>query len=351
MRIVPVFLVATVLLLSGCTGIGPGTVVRDRIDYTEALSDSWKSQMLLNMVKVRYGDAPVFLDVASVITQYALETQASVAATWQSPLISNANTLGVGGSGKYTDRPTITYSPLTGERFARSLMMHIPVNSLLSLIQAGYPVDLVFRLCIHSINGIQNRFGGAARARQADPDFHPLLERMRRVQSSGAIGMKVRKTGKEESVIFVFLEKVDPGIKEDILAIRKVLGLDPQANELKVSYGSVSTSDKEMVILTRSILEILMDLASNIEVPENHVMEKRVAPTSLDTGGALIKIRSSLEKPPDAFVSLRYRGYWFWIDDKDLPSKGLFSSLMLLFTLIETGGKEGAPIVTISAGQ
>jgi hypothetical protein len=350
MRIVPIFWVVTVWLLSGCA-IGPGTVVRDRIDYTEALSDSWKSQMLLNMVKVRYGDAPVFLDVASVITQYALEAQASVAATWQSPLISNANTLGIGGSGKYTDRPTITYSPLTGEKFARSLMMHIPVNSILSLIQAGYPVDLVFRLCIHSINGIQNRFGGSARARQADPEFHPLLERLRRVQSSGAIGMKVRKTEKEESVLFVFLEKVDPVIKEDILAIREVLGLDPQANELKVVYGSFSPGDKQIAILTRSIFEILTDLASNIEVPEGHVAEKRVNPTSLDAVGPLIKIRSFLEKPSDAFVSLRYRGYWFWIDDRDLPSKGLFSSLMLLFTLIETGGKEGAPIVTISAGQ
>jgi len=350
MRIVFIFLVATVLLLSGCASIGPATVTRDQFDYTVAISDSWKNQMLLNMVKVRYGDAPIFLDVASVITQYALETQANVAAEWQTPLKNNSNILGIGGYGRFTDRPTITSSPLTGEKFARSLMRNIPINSILSLIQAGYPVDLVFRLCTHSINGIQNRFGGPARARQANPEFYPLIERMRRVQSSGAIGIKVKKTDKEESVMFVFSEKVDPGIKEDIVATREVLGLDPQANEFKVVYGSVSTSDKEIVILTRSIFEILMDLASNIEVPENHVTEKRVAPTSMDAVGPLIKIRSSQEKPSDAFVLLRYRDYWFWIDDKDLKSKNIFSSLMLLFTLVETGGKEGAPIVTISAG-
>ncbi len=56
--------------LSGCSGIGPGTVLRDRFDYTAAISDSWKDEMLLNLVKIRYGDAPVFLDVASVISQY-----------------------------------------------------------------------------------------------------------------------------------------------------------------------------------------------------------------------------------------------------------------------------------------
>ena len=51
------------LLLAGCEGIGPGTVTRDRFDYSSAVAESWKSQMLLNLVKIRYSDPPVFLDV------------------------------------------------------------------------------------------------------------------------------------------------------------------------------------------------------------------------------------------------------------------------------------------------
>ena len=47
--------------LSGCASIGPPTVARDRFDYITAISDSWRAQTLLNMVKLRYGDAPVFL--------------------------------------------------------------------------------------------------------------------------------------------------------------------------------------------------------------------------------------------------------------------------------------------------
>lgn len=55
------------LLLTGCASIGPSNVVRDRFDYVAAISESWKRQMLQNLLKIRYTDAPVFMDVTSVI--------------------------------------------------------------------------------------------------------------------------------------------------------------------------------------------------------------------------------------------------------------------------------------------
>ena len=53
--------------LAGCVAVGPPTVARDRLDYVSAISESWKRQTLLNLLKTRYYDAPVFMDVASVI--------------------------------------------------------------------------------------------------------------------------------------------------------------------------------------------------------------------------------------------------------------------------------------------
>jgi hypothetical protein len=55
-------------------------------------------------------------------------------------------------------------------------------------------------------------------------------------------------------------------------------------------------------------------------------------------------------KPADAFVSIPYRKSYFWIDDRDLMSKKIFSFLMFVFTLVETGEKGAAPIVTIPTG-
>ncbi len=219
MRIVPIFLVAIVLLLSGCTGIGPGTVARDRFDYTTAISDSWKSQLLLNMVKLRYGDTPIFLDVASVINSYEVSGSASLGANWKfQPSYESGASIGAGGF--YADRPTITYSPLTGEKFSKSMLTPIPPSAVFFFIQAGYNVEAVFRVLVQSINGIRNSFGGIGRTRPADPEFYLFIERMRRIQASGAYEIRVQKSTEREALAAVFSDKVDEKTEADITEVR-----------------------------------------------------------------------------------------------------------------------------------
>ena len=69
LRLTPVRLIVILgaALVAGCTSIGPGSVPRDRIDYAGAIADSWREQTLLNIVKLRYFDAPAFLEVSSII--------------------------------------------------------------------------------------------------------------------------------------------------------------------------------------------------------------------------------------------------------------------------------------------
>ena len=302
-------LLGATLLLSACAGFGPTTISRDRFDYTAAISDSWKHQMLFNMVKIRYGDAPVFMDVSSVISQYQIAGQINLGATVNSNPWSNSETLGA--MGQYVDRPTITFSPILGDKFARSLMAPIPPPAILNLMQAGYPVDLVFRMLVQEINGIRNRFGGEARARSADPEFYVLLEKMRKIQSDGAVGMRVQRKDKEEAALLVFRGKKDPAMEALSLEVRKLLGVNPQANEINVVYGTVPRNDKEIALQTRSLLEVLIDLSADIEVPAAHVQEQRVGPTHVEKMEArgtippLIRIiTSTVTKGPDSSVAV-----------------------------------------------
>ena len=339
--------IMTLILLAGCTGIGPGTVARDRFDYVNAISNSWKRQMLLNLVKLRYVDAPVFLEVASIINQYAVEGEINLGANW-----GDINTQTLGGSGKYTDRPTITYSPLVGEKFYRSLMAPIPIRGLLFLIEADYTVDFLFRIGVQRINGIDNRSGAEMMARSADPRFFRLLAALRRIQNSGALGMRIKPRDKQQAMALFFPGKLDSEVTEDIKTVREILGLKPDGKEFLVFYGSLAENDREIAILTRSMLDIMVELGSYIEVPAKDVEEGRVraSPHEKDSElliPPLIHIRSGESKPDRTFVSVHYEDYWFWIENTDFDSKRMFSFLMLLFSLTETGDKAAAPIVTV----
>ncbi len=233
------------------------------------------------------------------------------------------------------------------------MMTPLPPPALMGLIQAGYPVDVVLRLAVHEVNGIRNRYGGDYRARPADPEFHALLRDLRKIQLAGGIGLRVQRVDRETAILLTLRQRIDPATAEAALAVRKLLGLDPTASEFQVVYGSVAATDREVAILSRSILEVLVDVSSFISVPEVHVTERRVGPTQEDEAGPegalppLIRVASSAERTGDAFAAVPYRGHWFSIDDRDMASKRMFSFLMFIFTLVETGGREGAPVLTI----
>lgn len=316
------------------------------MDYGQVLAESWKQQTLINVVRMHYADAPTFLEVASIINSHTVGGSANAQATF--PSLVNPDVFQLGATGSWSNTPTVTYQPLIGDRFTRSLLEPIPPVSIFQLLQGGWPASLVFRTVVGSINGLRNASVGNA----ADPGFDELSERLTRIQRAGDIGLRVeaRKGG---NGAFAVIRRAESGtaLSEDSRRVRELLGLPGDTNEFEITYGLVPREPRGVAVISRSMMEIMLQLGFGIDVPAAHAASGLVLPSQAEPGDAqtkpLVRIHSGKQAPTDPYASVSYKGYWYWIDDSDVASKRTFTFLMILFSLAETGQSAAAPIVTV----
>ncbi len=342
---------ATLAILSlsvACASIGPGTVARDRFDYSAVITDSWKRQMLLNIVKFRYIDPPIFVDVGQIVSGYTLEYGAAA----EGEITSGADLLTIGGQARYTDRPTITYVPLTGDKFQRAMMAPLTPSGVFSAIQAGWPAEGVMFASVQAINGLRNEHASALGVVAGDDGFTRVVQILGRLQRSGAVALRVKSGGNGDAVLAFRKENLPPEEAADAAELRRLLQLDPEAREFQLVYGQLPSDNRELAVLTRSVLHMIIALAAHAEVPDEDVAEGRAAP-GWEAAGPGVESRGSFQihcskgKPEDAFVSVPYRDHWFWIDDRDIASKRQFALVLFLCTLADTAERGGEPVLTI----
>lgn len=334
------------LVLAGCTSVSPQRINTDRMDYGQVIADSWKRQTLLNVVRLRYSDAPVFLEVASIINSYSVGGKASALATLPSRI--DPNVFEVGGEGSWSNTPTVTYQPLMGDRFTKSLLQPVPPSAVFQLMQGGWPADLVLQTVVGSINGLRNSFGGV----EADPGFQQLVEALTRIQRAGGLGIRVEPR-KDGSAVVVVIRRDDKGAApgKDARLVQELLGLEEGISEFEIAYGLVPKNRREVALLSRSMLEIMLQLGYGVDLPAEHARDGRALPGRWQPGDAeakpLVRIHSGAEAPTDAYTAVPYKGHWYWIEDTDIVSKRTFTFLMILFSLAETGPSSAVPVVTV----
>jgi hypothetical protein len=345
-------------LSSACVHIGPARLKADQVDYARALGDAKKREILAAVVGLRYGDAPAFLSVSSIIAAYTFDAGGGATANVGSG--SQPNYALATGSVSYSNHPTFTFTPTTGEAFASAYIRPLAPALVLPLAEGGVPIDLLLRITAQSVGGLQNGNALGGENSAGAPGFSELLRALRRLQLAGELNVESRNTGDKNEPMRVFLvmgattSGDSPQITADVARVRKLLHLSSNTRSYEIVYGPSSAWRKadKIPMVTRSVLGILTDLGAQAEVPAERISDGSTKPTVGLIGGETrptIVIHSGKTAPENAYVMIPYGASSYWVDRNDFDSKYAFTVVQNLMALAEADTSSKAPVVTIPA--
>lgn len=395
----------------GCT-LGPRAIEKSHGKYGAAVQRVEEEQFLKNIVRLRYVEAPRNLDVAAIAAQYELTAGAEIRPFFTSEATGNlfrsfASILpaaSIGGA----NRPTVSLDPQDDASTVRQFLTPISDDTLVFLTQSGWPVSSVLRIWADRLNGVPNWVPASGPPRDVPPDF----ERFRRATAllqiaqdrewatvnsedrivelsdplpatavDGASAAQAAKDGFEyrrrgdgwvlvrrERRMVVLVHPAGKGTPE-IAELENLLNLKPNLDryELVVAAGvadpakNLSCTEAALRIGPRSTAQALFYLANGVEIPQEHAESGLVrlpaegaAPFEATEG--LFRVRCCTghsHKPPDcAYVAVRYRDHWFYIDDRDLDTKATLLLMLQLRRLDFQRQRIGnVPALTLPVGR
>jgi hypothetical protein len=252
----------------------------------------------------------------------------------------------------YEENPTISYVPLGGERFTQQLITPLSLGELILLTQtSGRRSEVFVDIALRSINGVENP--RVARDAEGSPEWDRLVELWMSLMKAGCARSGATSDG-GYAVYFRSEGADDLRMLEELLDIT---GIDERPTNgrlvIPMRLGLEGLTEGGLNFDTLSPIEILRLAGASIEIPESHLTSGVLVPRVDPYGGDFLRIRTSRSRPRGAgTIAIRYRGYWYYIDDRDPTSKRSFKFLRVLVGLrLYEGGKElSKPVLTIPVG-
>lgn len=255
----------------------------------------------------------------------------------------------------YTDRPTITYTPVQGEAFSKRLMSPIPPATVFYLTQSGWSIDRVFECCVQRMNDVNNT--PIHDIREADfwstVKFKTVTGILKKIQDAGRLKMEV-EVDPQTHTTYLYAQREATGFEQEVRELRDLLGLPEARERIVVTPGGHKAEQNQLVMVTSSLMGVLNALAQTIPVPEKHVEDGQVV-INVPKGDAdgthqWLTIEHARTPAKDAFAQVYYNGYWWFIRKTDWTSKRTFALLAYLFALQASEGTASVPLVTVGAG-
>jgi hypothetical protein len=401
----PIILIIGCAVLTGCAG--PKAVRYTRIKYNEVVRDTNDEQLLLNIVRLRYADSPVFIDLPNITSQFEVSGGGSYNGGYGNQFRGNTS-LGL-GQFSLRDTPTLSYHPREGREIAKSLLTPMTAE-LFSLVNAGADLEQLLLMTTSDINDVPN----APRATNLIPrvpddntDFLRGIRLLASLQQRGATelglgtneendsasdpipkdavlgrdllnaakdGYAYRAQGngqmtlvKRERQLFlkIFPQYVHSPEMQEVARIFKVTpGLAHYRIKSELADDASrklpkALEDDTIYLNMRSILQVMTFLSKGVCVPEDHVLSG-VAPMTPGPNGQPFDwtrvtagnffVHSQKHRPRESEVAVQYRGYWFSIASNDTNSRAVLAILEILFALQESDSKSTGPLLTLPLG-
>jgi hypothetical protein len=395
-------LLAALLCASAGGCVGPAAIRSTRLRYNEVVRSTNDEQLLVNIVRLRYADSPVFIDLPTITSQF------EAAAGGSYPGRAGSQTaFGVAGL-TARDTPTLSFHPREGREIAKALLTPLSAD-LFSILNAGADVERLLLLTINDINDVPNAPRAAVlipRSPGDNAEFRRGLRIIAALQERDAIELALSTTetadgasdpipakslrggdllgAAKDGYVYrargddrVALLRRDKGLvlrvrrsfvgSPELLELARVFRLTPGLRQYRIKSELADEGDDlgprpvadTLYLNMRSIMQIMIFMSKGVCVPAEHVAAG-VVPTTPGPGGGPYDwsrvtagqffVHSDPHRPGDAEVAVKYRGYWFWIARDDVNSRASLSFLEVLFALQESEGRAPGPLLTLPLG-
>jgi len=357
--------------LLGCQStFGPGALEKTHPAYNKSISETLSEQMLINLVRLRYREQPAFLEISSVTVSPRISTSANIDTTINTGSVGDFIQPGVGV--EYSQSPTISYTPLRGEDFLRSVLSSISLEAILVMTQSGWSIERVFGITVERMNGLYNAPSASGPTPTLEPkrheDFARVLEIFRHLQREGVmeigpnieIDKEENLNKKQTELVMLFIPDNSEQIESEGIELESLLGTTAVDHRVIISSDFLNKKPNVLGLRVRSIMSVLFYLSQNIKVPDEHKEAGLVTVTKTQGGdefdwsdtpaGKHFVILSSKERPENAYISVPHRDYWFYIANDDLETKSSFLLLQQLFSLQAGQTEAKGPTLTLPVG-
>ncbi|OIO03657.1 MAG: hypothetical protein AUJ49_04185 [Desulfovibrionaceae bacterium CG1_02_65_16] len=360
---------ATPFLLYACAsgfGLGPAKLPLARIDYNMAIEQSNNEEMLLNLVRMKYFEQPLFLQVGSVASSFSYNLSGGLSATLpEHHSVTNGayNIYTPTFSGQYSDSPTVTYTAYQGQAYAQQFLADMDFDRFITLYKAGWDIGYLMPILFARFGTIDHTYDAH---RGFMPEHHArflkLTSIIKHIDNRG--DLDILKVGLNDNATATIM-RMDFVDEDEAQTVQHLIGynLDIQhgkdgrrhatfklvpANMLR-NVGREADGLPIVPLRLRNCLRAIDYVAQAILIPKEHAAAGRAVDLRSQFSG-LCAINASRERPADAYVAVRHEDIWYAISNDDTRSKEVFQLLMNIFSLQSADPPKTMPVLTLPVG-